>query len=308
MVSYNSAGTLRSCVEALAREGDLDVIVVDNASADESLATVADLPLTALSLRRNGGFAFGCNRGLEAGSSPFVLFLNPDARIEAEAVRTLARFLSAHDTAGLVAPRVRTAGGELELSLRRFPRLRSTYSRAFFLHRLFPRASWSDEDVRDPAAYEYAHPVDWVSGACVLVRREALERIGGWDESFFHYGEDIDLCRRLWSAGYEVWFDPSAEALHVGGVSAPRPRLRPILVANRVRYARKHEPRLEAALEHAGSALEELTHALLTLKGREVRAGHVRALRTLLRRTPHASRSVMRWSDPTGVEPPGRSD
>ena|SRR5437870_2484542 len=302
VVSFNSAGTLRDCLGPLCEGGELNVIVVDNASVDASVAVASSFPVTVLPLKTNRGFAHGCNRGWRSGSAPFVLFVNPDARIDLSSVRRLVDVLARDEKVGLVAPRITDAGGALEFSIRRFPRLRSTYSRALFLHRLFPRRSWSDEDVRATAAYERRQSVEWVSGACVLVRREALEQLDGWDETFFHYGEDIDLCRRLWSHGFEVRFEPAARVVHIGGASAPRPRLRPLMVANRVRYARKHSRWPAALLEQIGAALEELTHAALTRKGRAVRVGHLRALRVLLRRTPHAGRSVRSWSAPSDVE------
>ena len=307
VVSFNSAGTLAGCIDPLCGFDEINVIVVDNASTDASVEVASSLPVTVLALEENRGFAHGCNRGWRAGSAEFALFLNPDARIDHAAIHRLED-VAQETTAGLVAPRISDADGALEFSIRRFPRLRSTYSRALFLHRVFPRATWSDEDVRDPAEYERPHVVDWVSGACLLVRRDALEQLNGWDETFFHYGEDIDLCRRLWSHGFEVRFEPTAQAVHIGGASAPRPRLRPLMVSNRVRYARKHRRRPTALLEQGGAALEELTRAALTRKGSAARAGHLGALRVALRRKPHADPSVRRWSDPSGVETRTRDD
>ena len=253
------------------------MIVVDNASHDGSLATISDLPIARVPLDENRGFGAGCNRGWKAGSAPAVLFLNPDARIDSASVERLAACLDADPSVGLVAPRTAREDGSLDYSVRRFPRLRSTYARALFLHRLLPRASWTDEVVRDPTVYDRAAPVEWVSGACVLVRRRALEAIGGWDENFFLYSEDVDLCRRLWDAGYKVLFEPAAGAVHEGGASAPRSQLLPLLAQSRVRYAQLHMGRGAALLERLGVGLGELTHALLTRKGRAVRVGHLRA-------------------------------
>ncbi len=283
VVSYNSSKTLRQCVEPLCRADGMRVIVVDNASRDGSVETVRDLPVSIVALDENHGFAYGCNRGWREGTAPAVLFLNPDARIEPASVERLAAALAERPRAGLVAPRVKDEDGRLDYSVRRFPSLRSTYSQALFLHRLFPRARWSDETVRTPDAYDEAHRVDWVSGACVLVRRSALEAVGGWDEGFFLYGEDVDLCRRLQTAGWEVWYEPSAEAVHAGGGSAPRASLLPTLAASRVRYARLHCTAPVAALQRIGIALGELTHGLLSAKGAEARAGHRRALALIWR-------------------------
>jgi GT2 family glycosyltransferase len=280
IVAYNSGGTLRNCVEPLCSDPAVSVIVVDNASPDRGLASVLDLSVTTIPLGANHGFAFGCNRGWESGSAPFVLFLNPDARIERDSLMTLVAALERNDSVGAVAPRLMDATGSLELSQRRFPRARSTFAQAVFLHRVFPRASWAGEVVNDPSAYQKACAVEWVSGACVLIRRSALERLGGWDEGFFLYGEDKDICRRLWSLGYEVFFEPDAEAIHIGGASAPRPQLLATLAASRIRYAAKHQGQAGAAMERVGVALGAFTHMLLTTKGHAARAGHLGALRT----------------------------
>jgi N-acetylglucosaminyl-diphospho-decaprenol L-rhamnosyltransferase len=279
VVSFNSARTLRSCVEQFEHVPDIHAIVVDNASTDESVDSIAGLDLTLLQLDSNHGFAYGCNRGWQAGGAPAVLFLNPDARISPEAVRQLEQVLNGSPSVGLVAPRIVDERGERENSMRRFPRLRSTYSRALFLHRVFRFAAWSDELIRDPKVYERPGKAEWVSGACMLVRRSALERLGGWDESFFLYCEDVDLCRRLFLEGLEVRYEPSATASHVGGASAPRPSLLPRLVASRLHYARLHDSRLVALLQRVGVAIEELMRAVVTPEGEGARAGHVRAFR-----------------------------
>jgi hypothetical protein len=278
VVAYNSSGVLRACVEPLTSSDRLHVIVVDNASTDGSLESVADLKLEAIGLETNGGFAHGCNAGWRAGGAPYVLFLNPDARIEPQAIEGLVALLERSPRAGAAAPRIIHDDGSLDYSQRRFPRLRSTYAQALFLHRLFPKAPWADELIRDGAAYERPGSPDWVSGACILIRRSALLELGGLDDGFFMYCEDIDLCRRLRDAGHDVLFDPSAEIVHVGGASAPRASLLPVLAASRLRYAAKHRSRSTAMLERVGIALGEATHLLVGRGGRAARAGHARAL------------------------------
>jgi N-acetylglucosaminyl-diphospho-decaprenol L-rhamnosyltransferase len=282
VVSYNSRRKLRGCLEPLLGAEELNLIVADNASRDGSLDAVADLPVTALALPRNGGFAHGCNAGIAAGSAPYFLLLNPDAEITPEAIRTLADVLAAGKRIGAAAPRLVADDGSLEFSQRRFPRLRSTYAQALFLHRVFPRAQWVDELERDPAAYEQTGSPEWVSGACVLLRRSAVEAIGGLDDAFFMYCEDIDLCRRLRDAGYDIRFVPEAVVTHEGGASAPRASLLHVLAASRLRYAGKHRSRAAALLERLGIALGALTHAVVSRGGGSVRRGHLRALRRAL--------------------------
>lgn len=279
VVAYNSGAMLRRCVEELSEAPKIHVVVVDNGSTDGCADTVRDLPLTVIP-EENRGFAAGCNRGASSGTSPFVLFLNPDARITREGVGLLAA-RATEGKVGAVAPRILSADGRLEFSQRRFPNVISTYAQALFLHRVFRHASWTDEVIRDAALYETARSADWVSGACVLVRREVLEAIGGWDESFFLYSEDTDLCRRVHSAGYDVLYEPAASAVHVGGQSSPRASLLPMLARSRIRYARKHASERSAWAQRGGIALSALTH-LVASRSAAVRRGHARALRDAL--------------------------
>lgn len=279
VVSYNSRDRLRDCAQPLLEVPGVNVIVVDNASQDESLEAVSDLPVTAIQLPSNGGFAHGVNAGWVEGAAPYVLLLNPDAHIEGASLEALVAVLDASPAIGAVAPRIVHTDGSTDYSMRRFPRLRSTYAQALFFHRVFPTAPWTDELVRDEAAYRERTSPDWVSGACILVRRSALEALCGLDEGFFMYCEDIDLCRRLRSSGYGLVFEPAAVVEHEGGASTPTGQLVPVLAASRLRYAAKHRSRAYTLLERGGIALGALTHATLGRGGRAVRAGHLKALR-----------------------------
>lgn len=283
VVSYRSGQELRACVEPLVAGEGIHVTVVDNASGDGSLDAVAGLDVLTIALPDNRGFAAGCNAGWRASSGRYVLFVNPDARIEPAAAQTLAAVLEREPVVAVAAPRIVDDDASLALSQRRFPTLRSTYAHALFLHRLFRHAGWTSELVREPADYERAGSPDWASGACLLVRRSVLEELGGWDEGFFMYCEDKDLCRRARDRGYDVRFEPAALAHHTGGASAPRPSLAPVLAQSRVRYARKHRGRLVAEVERAGIALTALTHMAISRGGRAARAGHAAALRAALR-------------------------
>ena len=281
VVSYNSRTHLRSCVEPLAAMDDVNVIVVDNASADGCLATIADLPVVRIARSENGGFAKGCNEGWRAGSAPLVLFLNPDATIDAESLGRLRRVLEEDERIGAVAPKIVYPNGSITYSLRRFPRLRSTFARAIFLHRILPRATWTDEIVRDERKYERPRSAEWVSGACLMVRRTALEELDGWDEEFFLYSEDIDLCRRLWRSGKRVRFEPSAIALHEGGASAPSAVTVPHLATSRIKYARKHHSSAYVALSRLGLGLESSLRVLASRGGLASRLAHLRSIALL---------------------------
>src|SRR5262249_12721477 len=226
----------------------------------------------------NRGFAYACNVGWRKGSAPYVLFLNPDAHIDSTSIQRLVRVAAEEDRVGLVAPKIVDAAGATDLSLRRFSRVRTPFAQACCLARLFRNAWWSEEMVRDPECYERRGAAEWVSGACMLVKRSALEVIGGWDDRFFLYCEDKDLCFRLWRAGFEIRYEPTATAVHIGGASAPRGSLLPTLAQTKIRYVAKYESRRTLFFERCGIALNALTHTLLTTKGRSHRAGYARAL------------------------------
>jgi GT2 family glycosyltransferase len=282
VVSYNSRATLQACVGPLTAMPDVAVTVVDNASSDGSLESIADLPVQALSSGRNGGFGFGCNFGAARGTAEYLLFLNPDATITSEALAVMRATLDADASLGAVGPRILGDDGSLHFTQRRYPRVRSTWSQALFLHRIAPRASWSDEVISDRDAYEVPGSPEWLSGACLLIRRSAFEQIDGFDERFFLYCEDIDICRRLRDAGYGLRYEPGATIGHVGGASAPRGSTAPIYARSRIAYARKHYRRGLVGVERMGVAVGEALHALASAARPRKARGHLAALRAVI--------------------------
>ena len=282
VVAYNSAGRLRACVEPLAGVPRITVTVVDNASPDDTASAIAGLPVELVEAPRNGGFAYGCNLGMGRGSGELVLLLNPDARLGADDLAVLVDALRARPALGGVGPRLLGDDGELLWSQRRFPRLRSTFASALFLQRLAPHAAWSDETIRDREAYEQPGTPDWLSGACLLLRRNAVEAVGGLDEGFFLYCEETDLFRRLAAEGWQAGYEPAATARHAGGASAPRHTTERISARSRVRYARKHHGPLVALLEAIGVVVGGLAHAAVWPHRPVIARGHLGAARAAL--------------------------
>lgn len=279
VVAYRSGAHLRRCVEPLCGHDDIRVFVVDNACPDNSPATVADLQLTTVVMRRNAGFGAGCNAGLRLGDAPAVLFLNPDAQLDADGARALAAHLDRVST-GAVGPRIVGDDGVLHRSVRRDPRLRSAFGEALFLHRLLPRAQWTTELVRDPTAGD----AEWISGAALCARREALDAIGGFDERFFLYSEDTDLCVRLRRAGYRIAYTPDVTATHVGGHSAPAPRQERAKLQARLLYARLHESGPRYACFRVAYALHQAVRMpLAVVRSRDHVRGRLDALAAAVR-------------------------
>jgi N-acetylglucosaminyl-diphospho-decaprenol L-rhamnosyltransferase len=277
VVAYNSRDTLRSCVEPLAELAWVNVTVVDNACPERSWETVADLGVRVIRSPDNGGFAAGCNLGTADGSSAFVLLLNPDARLDPASLETLVTALMDRPELGAVGPRIVDMGGELVWSQRRFPRVRSSFAQALFLQRVAPRAGWTDEVIRDERMYAQPNTPDWLSGACLLLRREALESVGGLDDGFFLYSEETDLFRRMRDAGRRAGYVPDAVAYHEGGASAPRSTTKGIWARSRVRYARKHHGAIGALLEAIAIGLGAVTHAAIWIHRPTRALGHVQA-------------------------------
>jgi GT2 family glycosyltransferase len=288
IVSYNSATRLERCLTPLCAIPWARPIVVDNASADDSVAVASGLGVDVVERPDNGGFSRGCNAGWRIGDAPFVLFLNPDAAIDEASLAKLVEVLRTDARAGAVAPRLLEEDGALVWSQRRFPRRWTTLAQALFVHRI-AGLDWTDDMVRERAAYERPSEPDWVVGACILMRRADLERLDGFDERFFLYREDVDICKRVRDAGLTVRYEPGAAAMHEGRASAPDGAVIPLLAESKVRYARKHHGPVGAALERAAVALHALTHALVGRREQDSRAGYRRSLRIVLRPLPRRS-------------------
>lgn len=229
VVNWNSGPHLRGALDALFAYlpgGDWDVTVVDNASSDGSEGCAEGRGPRCRLLRNTGNRGFGAavNQAVAATAAPCVLIVNPDCRIEPESVATLAAALQADGECGLAGPAVFGDDGVVQGSARGDPdMLTGLFGRSAVLRRLLPASAAARRNVRDAelaGAGRGGARVDWVSGACMLVRRRALEAVGGFDERYFLYWEDADLCRRLRAAGWSVRYVPAARVRHAGGVSA----------------------------------------------------------------------------------------
>lgn len=215
IVAYASASTLTTCLRALPVDDLHGVVVVDNASPDDSATIAATVPgVQVVRLPDNRGFGGGCNAGVAAlGDAELVLFLNPDAVIEQDQLRLLIDHLDQHERCAVAAPRLyrqgqplSSAGGDAGLATE----LRTVVPTQ--LARLFPER-------RLPPSYAVTGPVGYVEGACFLVRRQALEQVGGFDEAFFLFFEELDLARRLRRQGRTVDLVAAAGAEHLRAVS-----------------------------------------------------------------------------------------
>lgn len=214
VVSFNVRELLRRCLESCRRYAPgAAVVVVDNASADASAEMVrADFAEVRLIARGdNAGFARAADEGAHFAAGPYILFLNPDAYLHEGCLERLAAVMAARPRTAVAAPRISDPEGKLESTLRDEPG-------AFNLLR--EHLPLLKNGTARFSPHDRPRRADWIVGAALLVRREAFERIGGFDPSIDLYYEDADLCLRLGDAGYEIWFEPAAAVTHVGAASA----------------------------------------------------------------------------------------
>ncbi|MCX6538782.1 MAG: glycosyltransferase family 2 protein [Acidobacteria bacterium] len=229
IVNYNAGAYLERCLRSLdAHLGRTawEAVVLDNHSIDGSETVVAGFA-PRVSLIRNAeniGFGRAVNQGVYATSGRFVLLLNPDGCLLEGAIGQLCEELNAHHDFAVVGPAVVDDDGRIEGSARGDPNmLTGFFGRSAWLRRRFPNAALARRNVlTEPqlAAGESSVEVDWVHGSCMLVRREAFLQVGGFDERYFMYWEDADLCRRLRSTGWHIRYRPDARVAHSGRQSS----------------------------------------------------------------------------------------
>ena len=227
IVSFNSGACLARSLTSIATHAPgARVVVIDNASADGSTqhATLQDPRVELHVNQQNVGFARGVNQGLATVSTEYVLILNPDCYLMPGAVETLEGELARHPECTIAGPQILNDDGSVQGSARGDPTLfTGLFGRSTLFTRLFPRSRLARQNIRtdtDLVRRGESFSVDWVSGACFMARRETLAAVGGFDERYFLYWEDADLCRRLRNAGHTMRYVPTATVVHSGGVSS----------------------------------------------------------------------------------------
>ncbi len=224
IVNWNTRDHLARCLESLrAYAADLSptIVVVDNGSSDGSAELVREqFPEVLLFANPdNRGYAAATNQALAATQADFWLLLNPDVVVQPGSVQYLVQFLREHPQAGAVAPRLRYPDGRVQLTCRSFPTPDTVVYDALLLSRLFPRSPIFGKYRMSWWAHDDERQVEQPMASALLLRQEALREIGGLDEGFPIFFNDVDLCYRLRQAGWEIWFTPRAEMTHYHGAS-----------------------------------------------------------------------------------------
>ena len=217
VVTYNALPYIEECLRSV--EGH-DTVVVDHGSTDGTVELIRrQLPAVRVVEQENRGLAAGWNRGIGETSRRYVLILNADAWAIGDAIDRLADFADEHPDAAVVGPRVLNLDGTPQHSVRGFPTLWRLATEYFFLRKLAPRSRALNAFYAGGFDYRTEREAEFVMGAVMLVRREAIEQVGLLDEDFFLFSEETDWCYRFHQAGWKVLFSPVAEFVHVGGAS-----------------------------------------------------------------------------------------
>jgi hypothetical protein len=255
IVTYNNAATIADCLRATQKACEgiaAEIIIVDNASADGTAEVVRRHRPAVRFIAEpvNHGFGAGCNIALGRATGEYVLFLNPDTVPAPHSISRMLAYASQHAELGFVGPRLLGKDGELEKHVRSFPTFRTALHQHTILGSLglFGK-TYSEYRCRN-FDYTRSAQVEQISGAAMLGRRETVRRLGGFDERFFMYYEEVDLCRRMKQEGVPIVYLPEAVIQHMGGVSG-EPVLRLVLrerLCSLMRFFSKHEGRRRTRL------------------------------------------------------------
>ena len=225
IVSYNVKQYVTHCIETVLSSdfiGEKDIIVVDNNSFDETSQSIRnnfpDVKLIAK--RKNVGFGKAVNLAAETAKGQYLLILNPDTIIQENTISTFVNYLKTHPEVGLIGPKIMNPDGTLQLTCKRsFPTLRVALPKLLGLSKIFPKTKWAGKYNLTYLDPNKIHSVDAVSGSCMFVRKTLFHEIDGFDEQFFLFGEDLDLCYRMKQMGHEIHYVPSTQILHYKGES-----------------------------------------------------------------------------------------
>lgn len=230
ILNYNAKKFIIDCLNSVARakkeKFSWEVIVVDNASSDGSVEELrkynsSKLPFQLIENKQNVGFAGGNNDGVPRASGKYILFLNPDTVVEKDTLLYMISFMDEHKEVGAATCKLKLVNGQLDDAAHRgFPTPWNAFCHFSKLEKIFPRSRLFSGYSLGHLSTESTHSIDALSGAFMIVRREAGEQVGWWDEDYFWYGEDIDFSYRLNERGWKIMYVSDVSILHYKGVSS----------------------------------------------------------------------------------------
>jgi GT2 family glycosyltransferase len=234
---------LRSIKQTWSPDSELEIIVVDNGSSDGTVEMITtDFPdVRLIANKHNAGFTGGNNQGIRASRGRYILLLNPDTEVKDRALQAMTTYIESHPHTGLVGPQLRNPDGTIQSSRRQFPTIPILFLESTRLQFLAPQLILTQYYLQDRSD-AITQSVDWVTGAAMMVRRDVIEDVGYLDESFFMYSEELDWCRRIKSAGWDIVYYPAAEIIHYEGKSSEQvlPARHIYFESSKVRYAEKY--------------------------------------------------------------------
>jgi GT2 family glycosyltransferase len=242
IVNYNVKNLLKKCLESIfeyEKDIEFEVIVVDNNSNDHSQEMLKkNFPQVRLiENKRNLGFSAGCNQGIKQSQGRYILLLNPDTELTPGGFKKMIDFMDSKPEVGICAPKMMDKEGNLQFSCRSFPSyLTAISSSQSILNRIFPDNLLSQKYLLKNQDHSQIREVDWVSGSCLLAKREMFEKVGLLDERFYMYVEDVDLCYRAKMAGFSVFYFPPVVVVHHIGKSTQKKKLDMLVEHHRSMY------------------------------------------------------------------------
>jgi len=227
IVSYNVRSYLAHAIDAILKSTHkkLEIIVVDNHSYDGTCDYLKEYyqnidSLYVISNSENVGFGKAVNQASEFASGKYMMVLNPDTIIEENTISTLVDYLNKNSSVGMVGPKILNADGTLQLACKRsFPTIKVALPKLLGLDRIFPNSRWAGKYNLTYLDPEKIHKVDAISGSCMFIKSKIFKEINGFDENFFMFGEDLDLCKRMWESQYEIHYVPDTKIIHYKGES-----------------------------------------------------------------------------------------
>lgn len=253
IVNWNTCDFLRDCLASIDKTVPpltFETIVIDNGSSDGSAEMVQnEFPSVELiSCPENPGFAAANNLGIRRATGRYCVVLNPDTKVLPGAFKTMVDFADSHPKVGIVGPKLLNGDGSLQMNGRKFPTFVREALGLTRLDRFFPKAYFNMLWGRDD--FDQVCEVDEIMGACMLVRKSAIEQVGMMDERFIMYYEEVDWCLRMKKAGHSIWYLPEACVIHYGGQASAKAGIRKFVMAfdSEYHFFRKHHNIFEAML------------------------------------------------------------
>ena len=262
IINWNTRELTLDCIDSIyktAEDVTFEVLVVDNGSTDGSKEAIRERfpEVRIIENHRNLGFARACNRGIDVAQGRYVLLLNSDTVLTPSALKALVEYMNGHPEVAICGPQLLNPDGTLQNSIANIPTLATELLNKSLLRRLFPRR-YPGKEHRVEAPME----VESIIGACMMIRKSALDEVGSLDEDYFFFLEETDLCLRMHRRGWKVVFNPQIKVYHLQGASAKKVNIRARLEYWRSRYIffEKHRSPSERALLKAGLILRAMVN------------------------------------------------